>query len=89
MSDDERAVWRAAYAAAFVAAFDTDQAECRGYQKGSGYVSAFDQAAMHTTAERAVTLANLAVHRLRQWRDAEHGLAGVELPELPKLWEED
>lgn len=88
-TDDERSIWRAAYAAAFVAAFDRNEAEAIPYTRGEVYVGRFDRAAQCTTAERAITVADLAVHRLRQRRDAEQALAGVMPEALPKEWEDD
>jgi hypothetical protein len=89
LSEDERALWRSAYAAAFVAAFDRLEAEVSPYTIGATYVSRFDRAAQLVTAERASTVADLAVHRLRQWRASEQPHEGKRLRKLPDLWEQD
>lgn len=82
-TEDERAIWRAAYAAAFVSDFE------RMYTDVPIRKGPFDTAARCTTAERAITVADLAIHRLRQWRHDERALAGVQLDKLPKEWEDD
>jgi hypothetical protein len=79
LTHEEGEIWRAAYAAAFVADFE------RSYQISGG---AFDRVANRTSAERAITIADLAVTRLAQWRKDEQPLAGVELAPLPKEWDE-
>jgi hypothetical protein len=89
LSEDERALWRSAYAAAFVAEFDRIEAEATPYTRGEVYVGRFDRAAQLITAERASTVADLAVHRLRQWRASEQPHEGKRLRKLPDLWEEN
>lgn len=79
LTDDERAIWRAAYAAAFVADFD----------RNGGEEDFFDRAAKATNAERAIALADLAVERLREWRRDEKPLAGVEFDPYPGLNEDE
>lgn len=91
MTDDERAVWQAAYAAAFVAEFDRNVVDVQPYTRGEQYVSRFDRAAQQSpsTAERAITIADLAVYRLRQWRENEQPSTGILLRAPCSLWDED
>lgn len=60
LTDNERGVWTAAYAAAFVADFG-DATQRVGW----------DQATELASAEEPALIANLAVLRLRQWRKSE------------------
>jgi hypothetical protein len=57
----EQRIWEAAYAAAFVEDFRTTH----------NHTGSFDRAVAHTSAETAMTLADLAVVRYRSWRDEE------------------
>jgi hypothetical protein len=87
MSHDEREIWRAAYAAAFVLDFEARRRDWE--DNGASIVSSpFDEAARSVTAERSITVADLAVARLAQWRQKEDSLAGVELRPHPKAWDE-
>ena len=70
MTEDERAIWNAAYAAALVADFEVF---CRAQAFGGG----FDRAKEIATAERAIEVANHAVRELRRWRRHEDPDAGV------------
>lgn len=87
LTEDERALWRSTYAAAFVGEFEHLATEVTPYTAGSRYVSRFELAARGITAERAVTIADLAVHRLRQWRVV-MAQAGRGLRKLPDEWDE-
>lgn len=84
MTDEERKIWRAAYAAAFVADFE----RLHSYGVQCGLSDAFDRSASSTTAERAITIADLAVARLREWRIDENPSAGTALEPHPKEWDE-
>lgn len=66
MNDTERAIWAAAYSAAFVREF-------KFHQDNVG----FDRAVASTNGEAAGTIANVAVLRYRQWRDQENSDFGT------------
>mgnify|MGYP001189034053 CR=1 FL=1 len=70
LTADEKKVWTSAYAAAYVADFTEMRriAELVGPrgQSPATYFP-FDEAAKKTSAEYAVTVANLAVEKLRSW----------------------
>jgi hypothetical protein len=85
MTEDERAIWRAAYAAAFV----SDLHSTVGFYLEQRAPSAFDRAMQSIAAENAIGIADAAVRRLRQWREREQPLAGAELGSWPKDWEPD
>jgi hypothetical protein len=85
MSTEEREIWRAAYAAAFVADFERKH---EYYRNDLIAGSPFDEAARVVYAERAITVADLAIVRLRQWRDDNDALAGCMLKPHPKEWDE-
>lgn len=74
LDEEERAVWRAAYAAAFVDDFNN---MARGDHRAHGV--GFDRAVESTSAERAITVADLAVCKLRDWRLSEAPDAGRKL----------
>lgn len=82
MTDEERAIWQVAYAAAFVAEFERSYAL---YEEARSK-SPFDSAATSISAERAITVAELAVFRLREWREQENEDAGRLLPDLDQYW---
>lgn len=63
----EAVIWQAAYGAAFATRFE-DAVAAEG----------FDYAARVMTAEYAVSVANAAVLRLREWRQAKYGAAPEE-----------
>ncbi len=77
MTGEEKAIWNAAYAAAFMADWERQYKSCleadertghRGY--GERAVTPYDKACMVVSAEAAISRADLAVLRLRQWRAA-------------------
>jgi hypothetical protein len=59
LTDEEIAVWHAAYGTSFATKFE-DWAATEGYEYASQVMS----------AERAVAVADAAVQRLREWREA-------------------
>jgi hypothetical protein len=59
LTDEETTVWHAAYGATFATKFE-DWVATEGYE----------YAAQVMTAERAVAVADAAVQRLREWREA-------------------
>ncbi len=75
MSDEDRAIWNAAYSVAFVSYFDMMYAHTGNFDKSLEVVN----------AERAIDIANHAVRRLREWRDNEDPYAGIKVPltEIP------
>lgn len=75
MTDEERKVWRAAYAAAFMVEFHEAELQARESRSRSP----FDQAAALATAETPIAMADIAVIRLREWRRDERETAGYEL----------
>lgn len=92
MTDDERAIWAATYAAAFVSHFRDTHASCRQDRTspvGARTLVPFDRAMQIMTAEEGITIADAAVRRLRQWRAAEEPGAGVTLGSWPKEWDDD
>jgi hypothetical protein len=68
MTEEEHEIWAATYAAYFVAEFRSVRA--------ASVSKPFDDAARVTTAEAAITVADLAVTRLREWRRDERSSAG-------------
>jgi hypothetical protein len=64
-TSEEKAIWNAAYAAAFVAEFNKMRE-----------VSNWDRADALVSAEAPITLADTAVERLREWRSDEDATAG-------------
>lgn len=91
MTDEERAIWRATYAAAYVAEFDAledhFQSEPRTDPSGQA-LTPFDRAMFTQSGERACTLADAAVRRLREWRPSEP-LVGMRLGSWPKEWDDE
>lgn len=85
---EELALWRALYAAAFVSQFEWGERHLLNDRSGK-IRSCFDEAARQQTAERAITIADLGIYRLRQWRAEEEPGASVELGALPKEWDQD
>ena len=83
MTEEERAIWRAAYAAAFVADFRhvTRVAETIAVRVAPGEPpeSPDETAARITHAERPAWIAEHAVRRLREWRATEDPEAGIRL----------
>lgn len=77
MTAEERAIWGAAYAAAFVADFKNTQRAAEAI--GSTGELPSDAAARITGAEYPAWVADLAVRRLREWRLAENPETGVTL----------
>ncbi len=91
LTDDERAIWNAAYGAAFVEEFRRVLDVCGEHPSptlaGERPVLPFDRAMQIITAEGAITLADAAVRRLRDWRPNEPD-AGRALGSWPKEWDE-
>jgi hypothetical protein len=91
LTDDERAIWNAAYGAAFVEEFRRIVDVCGQHPSpplaGEQWVLPFDRAMQMMTAEGAITVADAAVRRLRDWRPNRPG-AGITLGSWPKEWEE-
>lgn len=80
MTEEERAIWRAAYAAAFAADFERTRRSAEGmpsHQRGGELPS--DAAARVTTGDYAGWIAELAVRRLREWREHEDSEFGLGL----------
>jgi hypothetical protein len=75
---DEREVWRAAYAAAFVERF----ARNREMSSGGGF-NGIDEAYRITDAEVPIGIANAAVIALRVWRALEDSFADIRVPLPP------
>jgi hypothetical protein len=77
VTPEEQEIWRAAYAAAFVTWF---------YR--SEQVTDFNEAAVSVTAEGPITVADLAVLRLREWRAEEEPTAGKDFDEAnyKRIW---
>lgn len=65
MTAEEMDIWRAAYAAAFVADHNASR---KLHEEIGGVRYPFDEATKKTSAERAVSIANIAVLKLREWR---------------------
>jgi hypothetical protein len=79
VTDEELAIWRAAYATAFVSESD--------WYRRNGYFD-FDEALKRTSAELAASFADAAVAKLRKWRREEEPKTGIELPDYVKEnWE--
>lgn len=93
MTEEERAIWRAAYAVAFVNDFEASvqhwQERREERAAGPRAPTPYDRAMQNITAEGAIGVADAAVRRLRQWREREEPLAGAELGSWPKEWEPD
>lgn len=75
MTEEERKVWRAAYAAAFMVLFHESELGAREARVRTP----FDRAVDLATAEAPIVLADLAVIRLREWRRDERSMAGWEI----------
>lgn len=75
MTEDEQKLWRQVYAVAFVAEFNKD---IEDQKEQIGWGNPFDRAAEYITAERACIVADLAVLRLRDYKDVKE-LAGQEI----------
>lgn len=65
MTGEEMDIWRAAYAAAYVADFNASR---KLHEDIGGVRYPFDEATKKTSAERAATIADIAVLKLREWR---------------------
>lgn len=65
--EEEKAIWQAAYAAAFVEQFINNRVQV-----------GFDRAVDLASAEHAIAVADLTVLRLREWRRDEKPNAGFE-----------
>lgn len=83
MTEEERAIWRAAYAAEFVAQFRNSERDWND-NGASIMTNGFDEAAKQISAERAITVADLAVECLREWRRDEEPAAGVAFSPYPR-----
>ena len=71
MTPREQHLWDALYAASFVIDFDNNGGS-------EGWVS---QAEKRVNAERPITIADLGVQRLREWKRDENASAGEKLAE--------
>jgi len=71
MNEEELALWRAVYAAYFVAEF-----------RSSVERVGFDRSVDLSSAETAIAVADLAMQRLREWRGSERPDAGVAIDYL-------
>ncbi len=99
LSVEERGIWAAAYASAFMLEWErtyaaaqepgASQARLRDWKPGDGQPdSPYDATCKMVTAEAAISRADLAVIRLREWRRDENPEAGFRLdePAYRRIW---